>query len=104
MTQALAILQSLGLRARLLPDGRLQVGPRDQLTPEYRELIRARAGELRLALGRFRVWRVTLADGTQLTAIRPTGATLTEVLEHEHAVFGERRVAHLEPDPMSAIS
>lgn len=50
MNSVLTTLEALGLRARIGPGGRLQVGPRERLTDEVRELVRARADELRVEL------------------------------------------------------
>lgn len=50
MNSVLTTLEALGLRARIGPGGRLQVGPRERLTDEVRELVSARADELRIEL------------------------------------------------------
>jgi hypothetical protein len=93
----------MGLRARLGPGGRLQVGPRELLTPEARALAMAHADEIREALAVYRVWRVTLADGTRMVAIRPAGATRADMLRTERGLFGDR-LASIEPDPVSAVN
>jgi hypothetical protein len=104
VSTALDTLARLGFRVRLGPDGQVQVAPGSRLTDEVRGIARRHADEIRAALTRYRVWTVTLLDGTRLTAIRPTGAALAEVLEHERAVFGHHRVIDIQPSPASKVA
>lgn len=104
MSSALATLSRLGIRVRLGPGGQVQVGPRDRVTDEARDLVRRHADEIRAALTRYRVWTLTLIDGTRLTAINPRGATRSEMLNHENNVFGPDRVVAIEPERESEIT
>lgn len=52
---------------------------------------------------RFRVWRVTLGEGTRLVMIRPAGGSLANMTEAAAHVYGGR-VAKIEPDPASEVA
>lgn len=93
---ALARLHAEGFRVRIGPTGKLQAAPVSRLTPELAALIAANAADIRAALAVHRCWRVTLADGTRLVAVRPDGCTYGEMLETCRDQFGGERVVSVE--------
>lgn len=75
-------------------DGRLAVTPASRLPAHLRDLlVRHRAEILTLIetteTSRIhRAWRLTLANGTRVVAIRPAGATRSQILEACADQFG----------------
>lgn len=95
MTDPISHLQTLGLRVRIGPRGTLQAGPPSALTHEARAFLAARREDLLDALRPRRAWRVTLANGTRVVAIRPAGATRSDILSTVADQFGQ--VIGIEP-------
>jgi hypothetical protein len=93
---ALARLHAEGFRVRIGPAGNLQAAPASRLTPELAALIAANSADIRAALAVHRCWRVTLADGTRLVAVRPDGATHDEMVDACCWQFGAERVVSVE--------
>lgn len=88
MTDPISHLQTLGLRVRIGPRGTLQAGPPSALTQEARAFLAARREDVLDALRPRRAWRVTLPDGTRFVALRPAGATRSQILEACADQFG----------------
>jgi hypothetical protein len=93
---ALARLHAEGFRVRIGPSGKLQAAPVSRLTPELAALIAANAADIRAALTTYRCWRISLTDGTSLSAVRPEGATHADMLDACREQFGADRVATVE--------
>lgn len=89
-------LRNDGFSLSLNDCGALVVAPAARLDDATRAYIRQHLGEIKAALRQpfietsriHRAWRLTLADGTRLVAVRPAGATRSQILEACADQFG----------------